>query len=56
LSIVHGAQDRAISAADARRAARLAKAQFELLPALGHLAHEEQPELAAARIMAGGQA
>jgi magnesium chelatase accessory protein len=35
LSIVHGAQDRAISAADARRAARLAKAQFELLPALG---------------------
>jgi magnesium chelatase accessory protein len=55
LSIVHGAQDRAISAADARRAARLAKAQFELLPAVGHLAHEEQPELAAARIMTGAQ-
>jgi magnesium chelatase accessory protein len=56
MTIVHGAQDRAISPADARRAARLARAEFELVPALGHLAHEEQPELAAARIMAGGLA
>lgn len=56
LTIVHGAQDRAISVADARRAARLAKAQLELVPGLGHLLHEERPDLAAARIMAEAQA
>lgn len=56
LAIVHGAADRAIRTPDARRAARLAKASFELLPGLGHLAHEERPELAAERIIAGGLA
>ncbi|NJC05567.1 magnesium chelatase accessory protein [Sphingomonas kaistensis] len=56
LAIVHGAEDRSIRPSDARRAARLAKAAFELVPGLGHLLHEERPELAAARIIAGGQA
>lgn len=50
LTIVHGARDRAIKPAEAREAARLAKARFELLPDLGHLAHEERPDLAAAMI------
>lgn len=55
LAIVHGAGDRAIRTTDVRRVARLAKAELELVPVLGHLLHEEQPEIAAARIMAGGQ-
>jgi magnesium chelatase accessory protein len=55
LAIVHGAQDRAIKTADVRRVARLARAELELMPGLGHLLHEERPELAAARIMVGGQ-
>ena len=50
LTIVHGADDRAIRSADARRAARLANAEFALLPGLGHLLHEEQPGQAAAWI------
>ena len=54
LAIVHGASDRAISTADARKAARLAKAGLELVPGAGHLLHEEKPDLAAARIIAGG--
>jgi len=51
LTIVHGERDGAIKAADARAAARLAKARFELLPGLGHLAHEERPERAAESII-----
>jgi len=47
LTIVHGAEDRAIRPVDARRAARLAHAEFELVPGVGHLLHEEQPDLAA---------
>ncbi|GAA4002662.1 alpha/beta fold hydrolase BchO [Sphingomonas humi] len=56
LSIVHGAGDRAIAANDVRRVARLARAELEMVPVLGHLLHEERPEIAAARIMAGEQA
>jgi magnesium chelatase accessory protein len=47
LTVAHGERDSAIKAADARQAARLANARFELLPGLGHLAHEERPALAA---------
>jgi magnesium chelatase accessory protein len=50
LTVAHGERDSAIKAADAREAARLACARFELLPALGHLAHEERPALAAEMI------
>lgn len=50
LAIVHGEKDRAINSAEGRKAARLAKGSFELLPGLGHLAHEERPDLAAALI------
>lgn len=53
LTIVHGAEDRAIRASDARRAAWLAQAGFELVPGLGHLLHEERPDLAAEWIAKG---
>lgn len=56
LTIVHGADDRAIAPADARRAARLAKATFELVPGTGHLLHEERPDLAAEWIGKGATA
>lgn len=56
LTIVHGAEDRAIRPVDARRAARLAKAQFELVSGAGHLLHEERPDLAAAWIEKGATA
>jgi magnesium chelatase accessory protein len=55
LTIVHGAQDRAIRTADVRRVARVTGAQLELTPGVGHLLHEERPELAAAVIIAGGR-
>ena len=47
LTVISGARDAAIKPADAREGARLAKARFETLPGLGHLAHEERPQLAA---------
>lgn len=45
--VAHGDRDSAVPLADARRAAALANATFETLPGLGHLAHEERPDLAA---------
>ncbi|GAA4036400.1 alpha/beta fold hydrolase [Sphingomonas rosea] len=54
MTIVHGAEDRAIPVGDAQRAARLAKARFDLLPGLGHLSHEEEPARAARLIEEAG--
>jgi magnesium chelatase accessory protein len=57
--LVHGANDPAIPPDWARDAARwLPNARLELLPGLGHLAHEEAPDQAAAHIAAflGGAA
>lgn len=51
ITIAHGARDSAIKAADARAAGHRAGARFELLPDLGHLAHEERPDLAAELIV-----
>ena len=46
--LVHGARDNAVPVAAAREAAKvLPSAQLEELPALGHLAHEEDPANAA---------
>jgi len=51
--LIHGAKDPAIPPDWARDAAGwLPDARLELLPALGHLAHEEAPEQAAAHIAA----
>ena len=51
LLLLHGERDSAIAPASAREASALTPgATFETLPALGHLAHEENPELIAARI------
>ncbi|MFO6447745.1 alpha/beta fold hydrolase BchO [Erythrobacter sp. NE805] len=51
--LVHGARDPAIPLEWAREAAGwLADARLEVLPGLGHLAHEEAPEAAAALIAA----
>lgn len=51
--LLHGAGDPAIPPAWARDAAGwLPNARLELLPGLGHLAHEEAPELAASHIAA----
>ena len=51
LLLIHGVNDAAISTAAVRRSATAAgDARLELLPGLGHLAHEERPELIAASI------
>jgi magnesium chelatase accessory protein len=51
--LLHGANDPAIPPDWARDAARwLPNARLELLPGLGHLAHEEAPDKAAAHIAA----
>lgn len=51
--LLHGGNDPAIPADWAREAAGwLAQARLEVLPGLGHLAHEEAPEQAAAQIAA----
>jgi magnesium chelatase accessory protein len=51
--LLHGANDPAIPPDWARDAAGwLPNARLELLPGLGHLAHEEAPELAASHIAA----
>lgn len=51
LLLIHGADDRAIPTGAVRRSAAAAgDARLELLPGLGHLAHEERPGLVAASI------
>jgi len=51
--LLHGAKDPAIPPDWARDAASwLPAARLELLPGLGHLAHEEAPQAIAARIAA----
>lgn len=52
LLLLHGARDAAIPSSGAREAAALIRdARIEMLAGLGHLAHEEQPETVAARIL-----
>ena len=51
LLLIHGANDRAIPTEAVRRsAAAVAGGRIEILPGLGHLAHEERPDLVAASI------
>jgi magnesium chelatase accessory protein len=52
LLLVTGANDRSVNPSEARRLRRLVpSASVESLPGLGHLAHEERPDLAAALIL-----
>jgi magnesium chelatase accessory protein len=52
LLLVVGANDRTIAPEKARRIQRiLPRARIETLPGLGHLAHEERPDLAAALLL-----
>lgn len=51
--VLHGDRDSAIPAAAAKRAAGTVRhGRFELIPGLGHLLHEERPELAVAAMRA----
>ncbi|MDO9487194.1 MAG: hypothetical protein Q7J32_02390, partial [Sphingomonadaceae bacterium] len=51
LHVVHGASDTAIPVSSARSAtAKVPHGSFELVAGLGHLLHEERPDLAAATI------
>ena len=50
VAAVHDHEDTAIPLASARQAAGKAGAQLEVLEGLGHLAHEERPDLVAAAI------
>lgn len=51
LHVVHGSRDTAIPTSNARSATAKARdGRFELISGLGHLLHEERPELAAAMI------
>jgi magnesium chelatase accessory protein len=50
LSIAHGERDVAVPLSEAREIAHIKGAPLEVLPGLGHLAHEERPDLAAALI------
>ena len=52
MTILHGTRDASVPLARAQEAAALAGATFEALPGLGHLAHEERPELAAEAVAA----
>lgn len=53
LWLLAGATDRTVAPAQSARIARLVPgARLEILPGLGHLAHEEAPELFAQRILA----
>jgi magnesium chelatase accessory protein len=53
LLLLAGAADRTVSQAQSAQVARsVAGARLEILPGLGHLAHEEAPEMFAARILA----
>ncbi len=56
MSVLHGERDASIPVARAREAAQRANAAFQLLPGLGHLAHEERPDLAAQAIIAAAAA
>jgi magnesium chelatase accessory protein len=48
LHVAHGTNDSAIPLSSAERAAAIvARGSFEAMPSLGHLAHEERPQLAA---------
>ncbi len=47
LVIAHGDRDATVPLAESRTVAGLARARLEVLAGLGHLAHEERPELAA---------
>ena len=50
--MIHGERDAAVPVAKAREAAALVPgATIEMLPKLGHLAHEEEPDLVAKRII-----
>jgi magnesium chelatase accessory protein len=52
LNIIHGALDAAIPVTKAREAATLVPgATLDVLPGLGHLAHEEAPDVVVARII-----
>lgn len=56
LLLVHGDRDAAIPASSARAAAALVPgATVDVLPGLGHLAHEEAPDRVTARIIAFAQ-
>ena len=51
VTLLHGERDSAVPLDSVRRAAALLPgARLEVLPGLGHLAHEEQPDLAVAAI------
>ena len=51
LHIVHGSRDRTIPEDSVRAAARAVRdGRLKIVPGLGHLLHEEQPEMAAAAI------
>ena len=53
LRLLAGAADRTVAPTQSARIARsVANARLEILPGLGHLAHEEAPERFAARILA----
>lgn len=53
LLLLAGAADRTVSPTQSARIARaVTGARLEILPRLGHLAHEEAPDLVAARILA----
>ena len=57
LHLIHGEHDAAIPPAKAREVAALVPgATLEIMPSLGHLAHEEQPETLAQRILSISQA
>jgi magnesium chelatase accessory protein len=47
LTVIHGDRDAAIPAAEAQTVARLSGSDLHILPGLGHLAHEERPDLIA---------
>lgn len=56
LHIIHGERDAAIPLAKAREAGALVPgATFEVLPGLGHLAHEEAPDMIAAMVKKAAQ-
>ena len=47
ITIAHGDRDAAIPLSEARQVAALTRGRLEVMPGLGHLAHEERPETAA---------
>jgi len=53
ITIAHGDRDAAVPIEEARTVTRLTGGKLEVLPGLGHLAHEERPDLAAGIIKQG---